>query len=33
MLSSLALILVVLSLLLTVLIGEQGDRGVPIRAA
>ena len=29
---SLALLVVLLSLLLTVLIGEQGVRGVPIRA-
>jgi hypothetical protein len=29
---SLALVIVVLSLLLTVLIGEQGLRGVPTRA-
>jgi len=32
MLFSLALVIVVLSLLLTVLIGEQGLRGVPTRA-
>jgi len=32
MLTSLALVVVLLSLLLTVLIGEQGIRGVPIRA-
>jgi hypothetical protein len=32
MLGTLALIVVVLSLLLTILIGEPGDRGVPNRA-
>jgi hypothetical protein len=32
MLISLALVVVLLSLLLTVLIGEQGVRGVPTRA-
>jgi hypothetical protein len=32
MLTSLALVVVLLSVLLAILIGEQGIRGVPIRA-